>query len=102
MLKLQYFGNLMQKAHSLEKTQMLGRIEDKWRRGRQRMRWLYSIPHSMDMNLSKLQETLEDRGVGRAAVHGSHRVRHDLAMEQEQQRGHTDHPWSNVGRLPML
>ena len=73
MLKLQYFGNLMQKAHSLEKTQMLGRIEGKRRRGRQRMRWLDSITNSMAMNLSKLQETVEDRGAGRAAAHGGHK-----------------------------
>ena len=70
MLKLQSFGYLMQRASSLEMTLMLGKIEGKRRRGQQRMRWLDSIADSMDMNLSKLQETVEDRGVWRAAVHG--------------------------------
>ena len=70
MLKLQYFGRLMQKADSLEKTPMLGKIEGKRRREFQRMTWLDSIIDSMDMNLSKLQETVEDRGAWCAAVHG--------------------------------
>ena len=60
-LKLQYFGNMMRRDDSLEKTLMLGKIEGKRRRGQQRMRWLDSITHSIGMNLSKLQELVEDR-----------------------------------------
>ena len=70
LLKLQYSGHLIQRADSLEKTLMLGKIEGKRRKGWQRMRWLYSITESMDMNLSTLQETVKDRGAWRAAVHG--------------------------------
>ena len=61
-LKLQYFGHLMQRTNSLEKTLMLGKIEGKRRRGWQRRRWLDRVADSIDMNLSKLQEILEDRG----------------------------------------
>ena len=69
-LKRQNFGHLMRRADSLEKMLMLGKIEGKQRRGWQRTRWLDSITDSRDMNLSKLREIVEDRGVWRAAVHG--------------------------------
>ena len=84
-LKLQYFGHLMWRGDSLEKTLILGKIEGKRRRGQPRIRWLDSTTDSMNMNLSKLWERVEDRGTWWAAVHGVTNIGHHLAVEQQQQ-----------------
>ena len=83
MLKLQYFGHLMRRTDSLEKTLMLGKIEGRKRRGQQRMRWLDGITNSMNTSLSTLQEMVKDREAWCVAVQ---RAGHDLATEQNQQQ----------------
>ena len=76
-LKLQYFGHLIQRANSFEKTLMLGKIEGRRRRGQQRVRWLNAITDSMDMGLGELRELVMDRRPGVLQSTGSHRVGHD-------------------------
>ena len=86
MLKLQYFGHLMRKANSLQKTVMLGKTEGKRRRGRQRMRWLDNTANSIDVNLSKLREIVEDRGAWWDTVHS---IAKELDMTEATQHAHT-------------
>ena len=85
-LRLRYFGHLMWRDDSLEKTLMLGKIEGGRRRGRQRMRWLDGITDPVDMSLSRLQETVKDRGDWPAGGHGVTRIGHDWATEKQQQQ----------------
>ena len=83
-MKLQYFGHLMQRPDSLEKTLFLGKIEGKRRRGQQRIRWLNGITDSMDMSLNKLREIIRTGKAGMLQFMGSQRIGHDLVTEQQQ------------------
>ena len=92
-LKVQYFGHLMQRTDSLKEPLMLGKIDGRRRRGPQRMRWLDGIANSMDMNLSKLPEIVEDRGAWRAAVHGVGKSQTQLSDNNNMERLETFCPY---------